>query len=64
MKKDTHWTRQTHFFRKDEYECSACHYVSDKPYEICPNCGSPMKGSKYDPAWVDEMEALDAIFDD
>jgi hypothetical protein len=30
----------------------------------CPNCGSPMGGSKYDPEWVDEIEEIDAIFDD
>ena len=35
---------------------------SDAP--LCPQCGLPMKGSKYDPSWVDEMETIDAIFDD
>lgn len=62
--KKPHWTRHTHLFQKDEYACSVCHRISDKPNKICPNCGSPMKGSKYDPSWVDEMETLDAIFDD
>jgi len=63
-KKPARWIQHTYIFRKDEYECSACGYCVDKPYVTCPNCGTPMKGSKYDPSWVDEMEAIDAIFDD
>ena len=63
-KKSAHWIQRTHLFRKDEYECSACGGRVDKPYKTCPNCGLPMKGSKYDPSWVDEMEAMEAIFDD
>ena len=64
MKRAAHWIQHTHLFRKDEYECSACGFKADKPYRICPSCGLPMKGSKYDPSWVDEMEMMDAIFDD
>ena len=63
-KKTAHWIQRTHLFRKDEYECSSCRSRTDKPYKVCPNCGLPMKGSKYDPSWVDEMEAIDAFFDD
>lgn len=63
-KKTAHWIRHTHLFRKDEYECSACACRAGKPYKTCPHCGQPMKGAKYDPSWVDEMEAMDAIFDD
>ena len=64
MKRAAHWIQHTNLFRKDEYECSACGFKADKPYRICPRCGLPMKGSKYDPSWVDEMEMIDAIFDD
>ena len=64
MKKAARWIRHTHLFQKDEYECSACGGKVDKPYRICPRCGMPMKGSNYDPSWVDEMEMIDAIFDD
>lgn len=64
MKKTAKWTQKTHLFLKDEYECSACGARTDKPYRTCPRCGLPMRGSKYDPSWVDEMEAIDAIFDD
>ena len=64
MKKSAHWIQKTHLFRRDEYECSACALRTDRPFKVCPNCGLPMKGSKYDPSWVDEMEAIDAIFDD
>ena len=63
-KKTGKWIQHTHLFRKDEYECSACGSRTEKPYRICPNCSTPMKGSKYDSSWVDEMEMIDAIFDD
>lgn len=58
------WIQHTHLFRRDEYECSACHFTAEKPFRLCPRCNATMKGSKYDPSWVDEMEAFDAIFDD
>ncbi len=64
MRKTARWIQHTHLFRKDEYECSACGCCVDKPYRTCPCCGLPMKGSKYGPSWVDEIEAIDAIFDD
>ena len=63
-KKKAHWIRRTHLFRRDEYECSACGLRTDKPYKVCPGCSAPMKGSKYDASWVDEMEAFDAGFED
>lgn len=63
-KKIAHWIQHTHVFRKDEYECSACGCLADKLYKTCPHCGLPMKGSKYDSSWVDEMEGIDAILDD
>ena len=63
-KKTAYWIQHTHIFRKDEYECSACDYRTDKPNISCPNCGALMRGSKYDSSWVDEMEAIDAIIDD
>lgn len=58
------WIQRTHVFRKDEYECSYCGHRVDKPIKECPFCGKIMKGSKYDPSWVDEMEMIDEIFDD
>ena len=63
-KKTAQWIQHTHLFRTDEYECSVCGSRTDKPYRTCPSCGVPMKGSKYDPSWVDEMEMIDAILDD
>ncbi len=59
-----HWIQQTHMFRKDEYECSSCGYLTEKPMPTCPRCGVKMKGSKYNPSWVDEMAEFDAIFED
>ena len=56
-----HWIQRTHLLRSDEYECSACGRRFDKPYAQCPNCGKNMKGSKYDPSWVDEAEIMDIL---
>jgi rubrerythrin len=63
-RKSAYWIQHTSVFYGDEYECSVCGYISDEPYTPCPNCGRPMKGSKYDPSWVDEMATMDAFFDD
>ena len=62
--KSAHWTQRTHLFRADEYICSACKTVSDKPYILCPACGVAMKKAKYETSWVDEAEGLVAILDD
>ena len=61
-KKRGHWIRQTHVFKRDEYKCSLCGYLQNKQTDICPKCSARMKGSKYDPLWVDEMEAADIFF--
>ena len=58
------WIRHTHLFRGDEYECSSCQFFADKPYNVCPFCGLQMRSVKHDPSWVDEMEAIDVMFDD
>ena len=62
--KTARWIRHTHIFSRDEYECSACGYCDDRPHAACPKCGARMKGSKYDPSWVDELEEFDAMLDD
>lgn len=62
--KSARWIRHTHLFRGDDYTCSACGASAGRPYSACPRCGASMGGSKYDPSWVDDMETLDAIFDD
>ena len=64
MKKSSHWIRHTHVFRSDEYECSNCGETVSRPKKICPNCGCTMRDSKGDLGWVDEMEAIDAFFED
>lgn len=53
------WIQKTHLFRKDEYICSVCRFVADKPYKHCPECDSEMRKTKYDPNWVDEAEFMD-----
>ena len=62
--KAAHWIQRTHLFRADEYICSACRYTSNRPYNMCPGCCSPMKKSKYDASWVDEAEGLSTLLDD
>lgn len=64
MKNKAYWIRHSHVFRHDEFECSACGETADKPRKTCPHCGSAMKGVQGDTGWVDEMEAIDAWFDD
>ncbi|MBO4411573.1 MAG: hypothetical protein IK088_00330 [Lachnospiraceae bacterium] len=56
-----YWIRKTHLLRRDQYICSVCGSVSDKPYEVCPNCGAEMDGSEYDPNWVDEIEDMNSM---
>ena len=63
-KRSARWIQKTHLFRKDEYECSACGARTDRPQKVCPCCSLSMKGSKVDPSWVDEIEAIDALFDE
>ena len=60
-RKSAYWIQRTFVLHEDVYECSACGYISDEPYTLCPNCGRPMKGAKYGPSWVDEIEAIDAF---
>ena len=43
---------------------SACGYRTARPYKTCSYCGLTMKDYKYYPSWLDEIEALFAIFDD
>ena len=59
-----YWTQKTHFFRADEFICSACGKVCEKPRRVCPGCGAKMSKTKYDPSWVDEAEAVSILLDD
>lgn len=63
-KKKAQWIQKTHLFKDDDYVCSECGYSSEKPYSECPRCHSNMRGSNYDPSWVDEAEMLDIILGD
>ncbi len=62
MSISANWIKHEHLFEDDEYECTACGYMSDKPYTVCPRCGAGMTSVKYDPSFVDEAETLDIIF--
>lgn len=57
--KKAKWDQITHFLKNDEYICSECGYNAKKPFKKCPGCSSQMKGTNYDPEWVDEMDFLD-----
>ena len=48
------WIQKTHLFGKDEYICTACRAVCDKPYQTCPVCGTEKTKVTYDASWVDE----------
>ena len=58
------WIHRSHLLLPDEYICSACKQVFNKPYRECPICGARMKKSRYDLTWIDEAEGLSAILDD
>lgn len=62
--KKAYWIHRTHIIRDDEYECSSCGNIANKPYKACPYCGLPMKGLKSDHTWVDELEMIDEIMDE
>ena len=54
--KSAHWLQKSHLFRADEFICSSCESKTDKPYKICPCCGSPMKKTKFEASWINEAE--------
>ena len=62
--KTAHWIEKTHLFSSDEFICSGCRHSFRKPSSTCPHCGAKMKGSKYDPHHIDELEMLDMFFGD
>ena len=59
-----HWIQRAHILRPDEYICSNCGGNTDRRQNECPYCGAEMRGIKYDPFEVDEMEMLEEIFND
>ena len=62
--KKAFWIRRSHILRRDEYECSACGFRSDRPDAVCKGCGRSMKSGGCGSSWIDELEAIDALFDD
>ncbi len=61
---EAHWIERTHLFRPDEYICSVCGKVSDKPNNVCPSCRIPRNRTEEASSWVDEAEMLSANLDD
>ena len=64
--KTGYWIIEEHLFGGSTFECSACHvrFKGRKASRNCPACHARMTRSRYDPRFVDELEFLDAIFDD
>ena len=58
------WIQKTHLFSKDEYICTACRAVFDKPYQTCPVCGTEKHKVTYDASWVDEAAEMDILLGD
>ena len=59
-----YWKKQEHMSGEITWQCSRCKSVFQHREAFCPKCHSENKKTSYDPAWVDEMEAYDALFDD
>ena len=64
MKRTPYWIRRTHLLRADEYICSECGAVSEKPWSTCPRCGTVLEKVSYSPSWVDEAEMISSLTDD
>ena len=60
MKQDQ-WIQKTHLFSKDEYICTVCRAVCDKPYQVCPACGTEKRSVEYNASWVDEAAEMDIL---
>ena len=60
MKRDL-WIQKTHLFSKDEYICTVCRAVCDKPYQVCPICGTEKRSVEYNASWVDEAAEMDIL---
>ena len=60
MKQDQ-WIQKTHLFGKDEYICTVCRAVCDKPYQVCPVCGAEKRSVEYNASWVDEAAEMDIL---
>ena len=58
------WIQKTHLFSKDVYICVVCRAVCDKPYQICPACGTEKTKVSYDASWVDEAEEMSIMLDE
>ena len=63
MKQDF-WIQKTHLFKRDEYICTVCRAVCDKPYQVCPVCGAEKTKVSYDASWVDEAEVMSIMLNE
>jgi hypothetical protein len=59
-----YWKVQEHLSSDATFQCSRCKGVFQTREAFCPKCHSENKKLSHDSIWVDEMEMMDAIFDD
>ncbi len=59
-----YWLVKEHMDGTDSWQCSECRSVFRSGADVCPNCGAENRRVRRDPAWVDELEGFDAMFDD
>jgi len=59
-----YWKKQEHMSGEITWQCSRCKTIFQYREAFCPKCHSENKKASYDPAWVDELEAYDALLDD
>ena len=53
------WIKHSHLFKRTEFECSVCKTRFNAKASRCPACGALIRGEKYEPDWVEEMEFYD-----
>ena len=56
-----HWILEDSYRRPNEYICSRCRCISDRPFRFCPQCGSRMRFVEDE---EEEWEILDEEMDE
>ncbi len=59
-----YWKKQERIDGTFTWQCSRCKTVFANREAFCPKCHSENKKASYDPVWIDEIEAFDALMND
>lgn len=59
-----YWKKQERIDGSFTWQCSRCKTVFQHREAFCPKCHSENKKTSYDPVWIDELEAYDALMND